>query len=262
MRDRTALTRNLLLLVLAIQVCTQTSFAQTNKPSVWTVRPAYETAAIPTAFTIQDPEGVTHTLYEESNAVLIFEGNYNDQKWDRVAGPVKLISELLTYNLERRGFHVLMWKDLTGTQLHAVLSELYVNVGSAYNSRLFFYFYGHGHTLPLPNDLRNESKTFLVPVDAPHPTKQVKDFLRLAVPIEEISALSNKIFAKHTFFALEACDAGAIMNQRVLGETNLYPKRLGYVLSQSTLAPDHVILTAGSADENIPATGLFASLLA
>jgi photosystem II stability/assembly factor-like uncharacterized protein len=247
-----------LLLFLIIVSTTNLFSRQGNSP--WTVDPWYETPkSRSTKLVLKDAEGVPHTLYEESNAVLIIEGNYREPGWDNVANPGTKNADLLVKRLESRGFHVLIWKDLTGSQLISILSEVNPNVGYVHNSRLFLYFYGHGYTLNLSPD-PDDTRTFLVPVDAPDPVKRQAEFLRVALPITQILELSKQIFAKHTFFALEACKSGAIMS--ALSNSFGFPRPLGYLLSPEILLNDHKILTAASKNEDILANSPFTPLLA
>jgi len=258
MNNRAPRSFRLLFLPLIALVCSNWLLCQAN-PS-WAVRPSYETSQLlSTALIIKDTDGVSHTLYEESHAVLIIEGNYRENGWANVADPGAKNADLLVKRLEARGFHVVVWKDLTGSQLLSIISEINPNLGRVRNSRLFLYFYGHGYRLNLSAD-SDVTRTYLVPVDAPNPVTNEKKFLQVALPITQLLELSKQVFAKHTFFALEACKSGAIA--ATLDSDFLFPKPLGYVLSPEILGEDHKILTAASQDQTILANSPFTPLLA
>ena len=248
---------NLLFLALFVSI---PNLLSAQVKSRWTTTPSYETAGShSTALVIKDTAGILHTLYSESHAVLIIEGNYRQPSWDNVSEPGERNEKLLVKRLESRGFQVVVWRDLTGSQLDTTLKEVRDNFGYIQNSRLFLYFYGHGYKLKISPD-SDETRTFLIPIDTPNPVKNEAEFYRVALPITQLLELSKQITVKHSFFALEACKSGAITSS--LDDFFDFPRPLGYLLSQEILNPDHKILTAASQNEDILADSPFTPLLA
>lgn len=228
---------------------------QGNVP--WTIKPSYETANNSTALTIEDDDGNRVPFYSESNAILVVEGEYqHPEAWQKVADSGKQNEDLLRKVLESRGFHVMVWRDLTGTQLRTVLGEAFGNFGYRIGSRLFFYYYGHGHTINLNPDL-NGSRTFLVPIDAPNPIADEQGFYRTALPITQLVEYANQITVKHAFFAFESCRAGSVIKS--LAPILPYPK--GYLFGELVKNPVKQFLTAGSAEQDVLASSPFTPML-
>jgi formylglycine-generating enzyme required for sulfatase activity len=247
-------------LLLAILSATSVWPVQGQSKVAWTIHPAYETAQEPqtsTAFKILDEKGGEHTLYSESHAILVFEGNYRTGGWQSVAEPAKKNENLLRTALERRGFHVLVWRDLTGAQLRTTLDEVFKAYGYRGNSRLFFYYYGHGELIERDPD-PNGPRAFLVPIDAPNPVEHEQEFYQVGFPISQIVEFAKEITVKHAFFAFEACRAGYLF--ATLSPPGL-PHPLGYLFSKKIEVPVRQFLTAGSADEDVLASSPFTPLL-
>jgi hypothetical protein len=226
----------------------------------WKIKPAYETnysAGASRPFSIVDDTGVEHVLYDDSNAILIIEGAYSSGGvWPPVTKPARENERLLRDNLENRGFRVHIWDDLGSADLKTVLDDVFSTLGYKQNSRLFFYYYGHGDLIQDDSDSVG-SRTFLVPIDAPDPAKHEEDFYRRAIPITQLLEYAREITVKHAFFALEACRAGSI----ILSLGGLEPPNpKGYLLSKKLQQPVRYFLTAGSADEDVAANNIFTPL--
>jgi Caspase domain len=228
--------------------------------TTWTVPPAYETAKAnqtPKPFSIIDASNVEHVFYNESNAILILEGDYVTGGWAKVKEEADANEALLRESLETRGFHVFVWRNLNATQLRTVLAEAFPALGGKLDSRLFFYYFGHGKLLEA--DDTSLSQTFLVPLDAPDPLTDEDGFFRKSLPISQIVEYAKEIRSKHAFFALEACRAGAVIASLSGGLEPPNPQ--GYLLSPSIQRPIKYFLTAGSADADIAAKNAFTPLL-
>ena len=246
---------------LLVLLCFRPGVAKGQTGLRWTIKPVYESKSpTETVFAIPDDKGVKQILYSESYAVLIVEGNYLNGRWDKVSAPGNRNEILLRSRLESRGFHVMVWKDLTGDQLRTTMEEVRVKLGYKLNSRLFFYFYGHGYTISLQPD-PNQKRTFLIPVDAPDPLDEAQ-FYQTAYPIRDLVNFAENITVKHAFFALEACQAGEIVALITLGDPPQLPHPDGYVLSDGVKRNVRQFLTAGSANEYVLAQSPFTPLLA
>jgi hypothetical protein len=226
----------------------------------WTVKPSYETKlkdTDSTAFSIPDEAGVGHVFYNESHAILIIEGAYTNG-WADVSDPAKANEKLLRERLEERGFHVLVWRNLAGSQLRTALTEAFSNYGYKPNARLFFYYYGHGLVMGENENDPTGPRTFIVPIDAPNPSTQEQQFYQKALPITQIVEFAKESKVKHAFFAFEACRAGSVIAS-LAGPPRPYPK--GYLLNPKIQEPIDQFLTAGSAEQDIAATNSFTPLL-
>jgi hypothetical protein len=244
------------MLLLATLLPTSDAFAE---PPAWIVRPFYETASSVSSFSIVDQHGVARTLYRSSYAVLILEGAYQSRGgFPSATAAATRSDQLLRQRLEARGFHVIIWKDLGSQQLKTVLDEIFSTIGYDANARLFFYYLGHGQVIGTESDAAG-SRTFLVPIDAPDPSKDELAFEHAAFPITQLIAYANQATLKHAFFALEACRAGSIFVQS-LGVDPV--NRKGYFLTEDILHPVRQFLTAGNNVQLVPADNSFTAVLA
>ncbi|MBP2490860.1 hypothetical protein JOH50_006656 [Rhizobium leguminosarum] len=225
-----------------------------SSASEWTVVPSYESTTVRAPFEIVDSDGNTRQLYAASNAVLIMEGAYKNPRWASVKNAANENEAWLTDALEKRGFHVLVWRDLGSRELVNTLEDIRQNLGYVKDSRFFFYYFGHGKKLGQDGDDPPPS-TFLVPVDAPPASSG--EFEKLSFNITRLAEFAKEIKVRHAFFALEACRAGEV----ILSLGDLAPNPKGYILSQEILRSSRAFLTAGSAEQDVPARGEFSKLL-
>ena len=229
----------------------------------WTYPPVYVTPAdkVP-KFTVTDAQGGIRTLYSNSYAILILQGNYSAQSgFEPVSSVATQAGSLLRERLERRGFRVFIWKDLGSARLKDVLRDIFDDLGYDSNSRLFFYYFGHGHTVSDPADPTHD-RTFLVPIDVPNPSVDETGFERAAFPITQMMQYAEQSTLKHTFFAFEACKAGAVLKKPPTLGGPAPPNPQGYILSAGILASVHQFLTAGNELQEVPADNSFTALVA
>lgn len=227
---------------------------------VWQIAPAYSTAENRSfALELTDDQRTQRTMYTDSRAVLIMESNYAEGKnWLSLVDPANENEQVLVKVLESRGFHVDVWRNLRSAELKTVVADVFGNYGNLLDGRLFFYYYGHGYTLGSAAD-PNGSRTFIVPVDSPDPAEDAQSFRSKAFYISQLVEYAKEATTKHIFFALEACRAGAIISTLGAGGFPIAPK--GYLLSPELQSPARQFLTAGSAEQDIPARGEFTSLI-
>jgi hypothetical protein len=223
---------------------------------VWTTPPAYETANdSDSSFEIVDGSGQKRRMYDQSYAVMIVEGRYT-MGWTSPEKEGERSSALLKDALEKRGFHVLLWKNLTGGQFQTNLNEIVSNIGYQSDARLFFYYFGHGTSVGTPDDTEGP-RTFLVPTDAPDQNVDLPGFYRTAVPISRLRGMAGDMTLKHAFFALEACRAGGILSTLAAPPA---PNPTGYLFGPTVKKHVRQFLTAGNESEDVP-SGTFTSLL-
>ena len=157
-----------------------------------------------------------------------------------------------------RGFTVYIWKDLKAIDLRNQLSQIFAEFGQLPNGRLFFYYYGHGYRIDPPSGQGNPSG-YLVPVDAPDPINNRPAFLSKAISLGQLKEYAAEANTKHTFFALEACQAGLIL-YLLGGPSSLdFPK--GYIFSPGVQGRVSQVLTAGKVGQDVPAEGVFTDTL-
>ena len=197
------------------------------------------------AIEITDQEGRQTIIYEESHALVIWAGNY--QHWGKLNN-VEEESKQVVNALEQRGFKVTTVGNPTGSELERTIKNFIDNYGYEPDNRLVIFFSGHGHT-------RDRTKGYLVPVDAQDPTsrKNERDFLRAALPMQQIITWARLIEAKHVLFVFDSCFSGTLFKQK----SSTAPTK--YILDVVG-KPVRQFLTAGDADEEIPAKSVFTPL--
>ena len=190
---------------------------------------------------IKNAEGETIPLYSESHALLIGISNY--QQWpilESVPGELATVENILL----ERGFSVEKHLNLTGDQLEDVFDDFIDNYGFAPENQLLFYFSGHGWTHP------DGRKGYLVPSDAPNPTRDKQGFLRSALAMTQVLAWARQAEAKHALFLFDSCFSGTIFQTKTLPTDPPH-------ITNATSLPVRQFITAGSAGEEVPAQSVF-----
>lgn len=90
--------------------------------------------------------------------------------------------------------------DLLGNQLQRKTTE---------NDLAFIFFAGHGTTETLPN---GEKRGYLIPTDG-----TTEDAYTTGISMETIRDLSNRLPAKHVYYAIDACYSGSLAVSRGQG---------------------------------------------
>nr|VFJ46266.1 MAG: Formylglycine-generating enzyme, required for sulfatase activity, contains SUMF1/FGE domain [Candidatus Kentron sp. FM]VFJ54353.1 MAG: Formylglycine-generating enzyme, required for sulfatase activity, contains SUMF1/FGE domain [Candidatus Kentron sp. FM]VFK10047.1 MAG: Formylglycine-generating enzyme, required for sulfatase activity, contains SUMF1/FGE domain [Candidatus Kentron sp. FM] len=188
--------------------------------------------------------------YGKSYALLIGVGDY---RWrggwaDLNAIPKEL--DRVEQALKAVGFQkVVRVDDPDEDELRAAFEKFKDDYGFDENNRLLFFFAGHGHTT-------RDGAGYLVPRDAPNPdTKGEAAFLRKALPMTWILAWAREIKARHALFLFDSCFSGSVFRERTLPKE---PPRI----TRLTARPVRQFITAGSANEPVPAKGVFAPAFA
>jgi formylglycine-generating enzyme required for sulfatase activity len=181
-------------------------------------------------------------LYGESHALLIGVSEYNNG-WSRltaIPGELDRVEEFL----KKRGFSITRVDNPDSDALEKAFEDFIDLYGYDEQNRLLFFYSGHGHTR------KNGSKGYLVPIDAPDPNKNEHMFLRRSLPMIKVLAWAKDIEAKHALFLFDSCFSGSIFKQKSA------PKPSENITRLST-KPVRQFITAGSADESVPAQSTF-----
>ena len=155
-------------------------------------------------------------------------------------------SELLKVErlLEKKGFRVTKVMDPTSDTLEDAFEDFVDEYGFEATNRLLFFFSGHGYTR------LDNTKGYLVPVDAPDPRKDEKGFVRKAFAMNNLLTLSRNIEAKHALFLFDSCFSGTIFKTKALPDE---PP----LITALTSKPVRQFITAGDAGETVPAKSVF-----
>ncbi|MEK8021228.1 MAG: DUF1566 domain-containing protein, partial [Candidatus Parabeggiatoa sp.] len=178
--------------------------------------------------------------YSGSYALLIGESRYTEgwSNLESIPGELDQVEEVL----RKQGFTVEKSLNLNAEQLGNRFKTFINKYGFDENNRLLFFYSGHGHT--------RKDKGYLVPTDAPNPHFDEKGFLQKAVTMNEILAMARKMEAKHALFLFDSCFSGTVFKAKALPKM---PRQI----SQMAELPVRQFITAGSADESVPAKSVF-----
>ncbi len=181
-------------------------------------------------------------LYGASHALLIGVSNYNNG-WVRLSSIPRELDMVENF-LRSRGFTITRVDDPDSAALEKAFENFIDLYGYDPQNRLLFFYSGHGHSR------KNGRKGYLVPIDAPDPHKDERGFLRRSLPMVKVMGWAKDIEAKHALFLFDSCFSGAIFKQRQA------PTPTANITRLST-KPVRQFITAGSADESVPANSTF-----
>lgn len=183
-------------------------------------------------------------LYEESHALVIGVGNYTNG-WGTLTGvyqDVDAVSQVLT----KHGFQVTPILDPTGEMLEKAFEDFIAAYGNNFNSRLLFYFAGHGKTL-IPT-WGSDHIGYIVPTNAPIAENNPQEFKNIAIPMKRIEEYAESIESKHALFVFDSCFSGALF--QVLRSAPQH-------ITEKTARPVRQFITAGTAEEEVPDKSIF-----
>nr|VFK14709.1 MAG: WD domain-containing protein, G-beta repeat-containing protein [Candidatus Kentron sp. LFY] len=183
--------------------------------------------------------------YGKSHALLV---GVSDYRWgsgwkdlDSIPGELDRVAEALS----AVGFEeIVRIMDPDDDELRAAFENFKDEYGFDENNRLLFFFAGHGHT-------DQDGTGYLVPRDAPDPRRNRKGFLKKALAMSQILAWARQIKARHALFLFDSCFSGSVFRERSL------PKEPPHI-TRLTARRVRQFITAGSADEPVPARSTFA----
>jgi hypothetical protein len=84
--------------------------------------------------------------------------------------------------------------ELLGSKLPGVVGE---------NDLVVIFFAGHGQTETIGDGAREQKRGYIIPADA-----SVEGVFATAIPMHQLRALTNRLPAKHVFYAMDSCYSG------------------------------------------------------
>jgi hypothetical protein len=203
----------------------------------------------------RDPGGIASdavgsrilSSYSGSYALLIGESQYTNgwSNLESIPGELREVEKIL----QSQGFKVEKSFNLNAEDLTKRFKRFINKYGFEENNRLLFFYSGHGYTRKAKGT--HKGKGYIVPVDAANPNFDETAFLRKAVGMDQILTWARKIEAKHVLFLFDSCFSGTVFKARDLPKV---PRQIG----QAAEKPVRQFITAGSADERVPAESVFA----
>jgi hypothetical protein len=201
-----------------------------------------------------DRQGREFEVYTESHALLIGQSSYGAGGWAQLPA-VKNELTRLRAALERNNFHVKSYLDLKAEDVVAVIERFFLDYGYNKESRLVVYYAGHGFTRTdrIGNESRQVGYLVSVGVPAPNPEGQ---FLTNSIRMSRFIEWAMAAEAKHILFIFDSCFSGTILGHR----GPALPA--DYVVSDIANKRVREFLTAGTANQTVPAESIFTRLLA
>jgi len=182
-------------------------------------------------------------LYDSSWAVIIGINRY--ERWPSLQYAVNdaeaVRDRLVALGFPERNTTVLLDGQATKMSIERVLGDqLRRQIGP--NDRVFIYFAGHGQTEDLPG---GGQEGYIVPVDGDR-----SDLFSTCISMMDIRRFSERMAAKHVFYAIDACYSGLAL----MRAGGLNPQDQEY-LQKMARFPSRQLVTAGSAGEQVVERG-------
>lgn len=185
-------------------------------------------------------EGDDIALYQGSHALLIGVSKYTNGWSDLSSIPSEL--DDVEKALHAKNFNIIRLNDPDDKELRNGITEFINDYGYDPGNRLLFFFSGHGHS--------ENNKGYLVPANAPMPDDR-PGFRRRAISMNQFMTWARDIEAKHALFLFDSCFAGSVFKSKNI------PSKAERYIRQATKKPVRQFITAGSADEVVPARSTF-----
>jgi hypothetical protein len=220
----------------------------------------------PVKLMIRNAAGVAKQIYTRSHALLIGESAYrfgNGGLPPLAAVPHEL--ENLKAALESQGFDVSLYLNLDSSELQSVIEcNLEHELPSDPQMRFLFWYAGHATTLH--EGMAEEGDGFILPVDVQRePGKEVSndEAKRKGLRYSRfIHWARDVINAKHALFVFDSCFSGVVLDHPTRSDyvppSPDKPRPPAYALSDEVQKPSREFLTSGTAEQKVPAAGLFA----
>jgi formylglycine-generating enzyme required for sulfatase activity len=193
---------------------------------------------------VDTSDGQELFLYENSYALVVGNGNYT-RGWDPLGGAITDAKDV-SRALKKVGFEVILKTNLTKDDFNKTFGEFVLTYGKNENSRLLFYYAGHGHTEKMAT---GEELGYLVMVDAPLPEKDALGFNLSSVDMQTLVTQAKRIRSRHVLYMFDSCFSGSILNFR----EHLLPQNI----TASVKYPVRQFITAGRANEPVPDHSVF-----
>ena len=187
-------------------------------------------------------------MYAGSYALLVGMHQYQDTvTWPALPSIRDELGALRTA-LNAHGFDaVQLVFNQTGADLRRTIEDFNGRYAFNRGNRLFYFFAGHGYTLD------DGERGYFVTNDAPDPKQDEQGFRRAALSMQQVSVWAQEITARHALFAFDSCFSGTIFRTRE-AQTPLR-------ISTTTAQPVRQFLSAGSANETVPAQSVFTPVM-
>jgi len=183
--------------------------------------------------------------YSSSFALVVGIDKYH--LWPHLEYAVKDAKEMAAL-MKEMGFQIYVLTDEKATKKNILHKLDTIGRSVDVNSRVVFYFAGHGQTEDLPG---GRERGYIVPVDA-----DTYDWKDTMLPMDQLNHTIKQIRAKHIFMAFDSCYSGLGLTRSIKRD----PKQDSAYIQKMMRSRSIQILTAGSRSEQAIETeghGLF-----
>lgn len=194
--------------------------------------------------TVRTDAGQDLPLYSNSHALVVGNGTYTNS-WGLLNGALNDVNEVAVA-LEKHNFNVTLKTDLTKREFEGAFETFIKNVEEPENSRLLFYYAGHGYTETLST---GEELGYLVMVDSPVPTVAGKIDGSKNINMESLVTQAKRADALHVLYIFDSCFSGSILNVRGIEKPAVIQDSIKYPVRQ--------FITAGRANQPVPDYSFF-----
>jgi tetratricopeptide (TPR) repeat protein len=195
-------------------------------------------------FALDDP-------LRHGHALLIGNSHYKDRGWPQLDDiPLQLAQ--LEKGLKVHFDNVEVVQDIDAVPMLNKLNDFLRTYGNDSNARLFIYYAGHGYT----EIQLNENRGYITGIDTPSldGTQRARDQARpKAVSMAEIRAALERAPAKSILFMFDSCFSGTIFTNRSGPGIDPPQPLTPEVVARLMEKPARDIITAGQANEKVPA---------
>ena len=189
--------------------------------------------------TVRTDAGQDLPLYSNSHALVVGNGIYTNG-WSPLNGALNDVEEVAVA-LKEHDFNVTLKTDLKKGEFEDAFETFINSVEVDENSRLLFYYAGHGHTETLRT---GEELGYLVMVDSPMPTGAGKIDGSKNINMESLVTQAKRIDALHVLYIFDSCFSGSILNVRGVPKPPVIQDSIRYPVRQ--------FITAGRANQIVP----------
>ena len=192
---------------------------------------------------IKNTSGVELGHFKNSIALLVAVSDYNNG-WPKLESVTNEITQV-EIALISKGYTIVRVDNPNSQELQDAYDNFINKYGYEKDNQLLFFYTGHGHTMT------DNNKTYLVPIDAPHPDVNPTSFKQKSLDMNQLLSWSRQMDAKHGLFVFDSCFSGMIFKQK-----GVLPKT-AEAIGKWTGKPVRQFITAGSAGETVPANSTF-----
>jgi formylglycine-generating enzyme required for sulfatase activity len=128
--------------------------------------------------------------------------------WARLSG-VKDDVPAVKRLFEEQGFAVQTLENAPGRALREGIENFLNQYGHAADTRIVIYYAGHGETLTLGG---GNKMGYIVPVDAPLPSRDRTGFLRSALAMNQFQTWAEQYECRHIIFIFDSCFSGSVFS--------------------------------------------------